>query len=113
MTYLTNSLAVISDTIKRHWETSDLDEQGYLIQDGTQRTLCEGQLESGEWVVFADTNGDPVGLFEDADAARDFIALLTSSNSDDTRESVIKAILDTIEDSDLRDWTADTLNSAA
>lgn len=107
---LASNLVVESDTILKHWTTSDMDYQGYLTQNGTARTLCEARAISGAWILFAETNGDPAVLYEGE--ADDFIALMTSANSDQTREDVIKAILDAIQDLNLRDWTADTLNAA-
>lgn len=108
--HIASGLAVDTATIIKHWSTSDMDAQGYLTQNGTDRTLCEARATSGEWVLFAETNGDPAVLFEGE--ADEFIELMTDANSDQTREDVIKAILDAIKDSDLRDWTADTLNAA-
>jgi len=62
--YITNKLAVVKDTIIKHWGTTDYNAEGYQLQNGTDRTLCEGQTEDGEWILFAETNGDPVVLFE-------------------------------------------------
>jgi hypothetical protein len=104
-TYIASNLQVIDSTIRRHWTTYDRDDQCYLTQNGTDRTLCEARATSGEWVLFAETNGDPAVLFEGE--ADEFIELMTDANSDQTREEVTKAILDAIHDSDLRDWAAE------
>lgn len=108
--HIASGLAVDSDTIIKHWSTSDMDAQGYLTQNGTHRTLCEARARCGGWVLFAETNGDPAVLFEGE--GDEFIELMTDSNSDQTREDVIKAILAAIQDPDLRDWASDTLNAA-
>lgn len=107
LTYITNDLAIKDETIIRHWSTGDQDEQGYLVQNGTQRTLCEGQCESGEWILFADTNGDPVALYEGG--GDEFIDLLTDDNGDQTKTEVVGLILGSIKDADLKDWAEGVL----
>jgi hypothetical protein len=104
-TYIASNLQVIDSTIIRHWNTYDRDDQGYLTQDGTDRTLCEARATSGEWVLFAETNGDPVVLFEGD--GQEFVEIMTDANSDQTRDDVIKEILDAINDCELRDWAAE------
>jgi hypothetical protein len=105
--YLAKNLAVNTDTIIKHWETSDLDGNGYLQQNGTDRTLCEALTADGEWVLFAETNGDPVLLTEGN--GDEFIDLLTSENSDESRDDIRKAILAAIKNPELRDWAATEL----
>jgi len=87
-----------------------MDGQGYLARNGTDRTLCEARATSGAWVLFAETSGNPSVLYEGG--ADDFVDLMTDSNSDQTREEVIRKIIDAIQDHDLRDWASDTLHSA-
>lgn len=107
LAYITNELAVKDDTIIKHWSTTDFNDDGYQLQNGTDRTLCEGQCESGEWILYADTNGDPVVLCEGE--AEEFVSLMTDFNGDQTPEEVVKLILDCIQDAELKDWAQGVL----
>jgi len=109
--HIDNNIAVTESTIIKHWSTADLDGQGYLTRNGADRTLCEARAtRGGAWVLFAKTNGDPSVLYEGG--GDDFVDLMTDSNSDQTREEVIRKIIDAIQDQDLRDWASDILKAA-
>jgi hypothetical protein len=102
LNYITNDLAVIVDTIIKHWGTSDYNAGGYQLQNGTDRTLCEGQTAGGEWILYAETNGNPAVLFEGE--GEGFVELMTDANSDQTAEEVANLILDAIQNPELKEW---------
>jgi hypothetical protein len=102
LNYITNDLAVLEDTIIKHWDTTDYNAEGYQLENGTDRKLCEGQTEDGEWILFAETNGNPVVLFEGE--GEGFVKLMTNANGDQTDEEVTNLILDAIQNSELKEW---------
>ena len=107
LNYITNDLAVFEDTIINHWVTTDYNAEGYQMQNGADRTLCEGQTEDGEWILYAETNGNPVVLFEGE--GEEFVELMTDANGDQTAEEVTNLILDAIQDSELKEWAKGVL----
>ena len=102
LNYITDDLAVFEDTIIKHWGTIDYNAEGYQLQNGADRTLCEGQTEDGEWILFAETNGNPAVLFEGD--GEGFVELMTDANGDQTAEEVTNLILDCIQNSELKEW---------
>ena len=102
LNYITNDLAIKEESIIKHWDTTDYNAEGYQLQNGTDRTLCEGQTEDGDWVLFAETNSDPAVLFEGK--GEEFIDMMTDINGSQTKEEVIDLILSAIQNADLKDW---------
>lgn len=107
LTYITNDLAIKDESIIKHWDTTDFNAEGYQLQNGTDRTLCEGQTEDGDWILFAETNGGYAALYEGEE--EEFIELMTDLNGSQTKEEVISLILNAIQNDDLKDWAKGTL----
>lgn len=63
--------------------TSDHDAQGYLIQNGTNRSLALGISTNGTPMIYMRTNGDSVLLGDDLDNARDFCESMGDVEDDD------------------------------
>jgi hypothetical protein len=79
--YITNDIAIIVGTIVRHTTTADFDRDGYLLNSGVNRTLCTAVSTKGELIIYAETNGDPVVLFEGHEV--DFVRLISDQEDDD------------------------------
>ena len=70
--YLTNEIAVYKASISDVPDsgTADKDEDGYLLQDGTQRGLAAGIGIDGTIYLWLTTNGDPAIIPDDVEEAR-------------------------------------------
>jgi len=61
--HLTDCIYVVESTIVEHATTSDR-KGGYLLQDGTNRTLCTGSNPDGSIIFFVRTNANDYPLCE-------------------------------------------------
>ena len=110
--YLTNSTKIIERSIRKHSTTADTNREGYLINNGTNRTLCTAVDTEGNLQVYAATNGDPLPLNEDN--AADFCRSIGDNGDMESGKARLAAIVDDIrdEDSDAADWIESCLSSA-
>ena len=79
LTILDDVTEVKTDTIIEHWSTADEDKEGYLINTGGNRTLCEAQRHDGEWILYVVTNGNIQVFYEGS--GDEIIELMTSENT--------------------------------
>jgi hypothetical protein len=114
--YLTNNLAVIVRTIRKHAATCDSDKQGYCINNGTNRQLCSAIDTGHDYVIYAETNGNPVVLFEGEEL--DFVRLISDEvgGEYDTTTGLerLRALADELdcEDNAAADWLRDRITIA-
>lgn len=73
--YIDQQYAVLADSIHDlDIGSSDTDEQGYLLSNGTNRGLSVGRTEDGDLLLYMTTNGDDAILHDTN--AHDFAASL-------------------------------------
>ena len=66
--YLTNDIGVHRQSIiDLPVSTQDTDGAGYLITNGTNRSMQAGISERGDITIWISTNGDPIALYEVSD----------------------------------------------
>ncbi len=66
--------------------TQDTDEQGYLIQNGTNRSLACGVSEHGDLVLLMRTNGDDEALCDNLDDVRAIAASMSDAPQNDIKQ---------------------------
>lgn len=68
--HIDNNIAILSiSKADTGIETQDQDEQGYLVQNGTQRGISFGFSPEGLLIIFLTTNGDPFPIYDNLDDA--------------------------------------------
>lgn len=110
--YLTNSTRIIERSIRRHSTTADTNSEGYIINNGTNRTLCTAVDTDGNIQVYAETNGDPLPLTDEN--AADFCRTIGDNSELQSGIDRLAAITDAIrdEDSTAADWIEGCVASA-
>jgi hypothetical protein len=66
--------------------TADTDEQGYLVQNGTNRSLACGITERGDLTLIMRTNGDDEALCDDVDNTRAMALTMSDSPQCDIKQ---------------------------
>lgn len=109
---ITNSIKIVERSIRKHSTTADTNREGYLVQNGTNRTLCTAVDTEGDLQVYAETNGDPAPLSEEN--AADFCRTIGDNCDLQSGIDRLAAIVDEIRDesSDAADWIDDCIAAA-
>ncbi len=66
-TWIDNQTQALTCSITELDTCPTMTDDGFVRHDGSELTLCHAITPDGDHILFIDTNGDPIGIREDAE----------------------------------------------